>query len=173
MNLARALEGSTAPPEILDSLEILSIPHWNFEGEVTIGQIVVARDLAAEVADIFREILDARFPIYQMVPIVEFDWSDDASMAANNCSAFNYRLKVGKSSLSIHSYGRAIDINPVQNPYVKGDLVLPDGAFYALEAPGTLKSDGTVVHAFESRGWEWGGRWTTLQDFHHFEKPTK
>jgi len=67
---------------------------------------------------------------------------------------------VGKSKLSYHSWGRAIDINPVQNPYIRGEVVLPPGAVRDAERPGTLLADGAVVAAFESRGWTWGGRWT-------------
>lgn len=91
-------------------------------------------------------------------------------MADNNSSAFNYRTAVGKTNLSRHAFGRAIDINPVQNPYVKGGLVLPPGAVYDTGVRGTLLPDGVVVQAFEKRGWTWGGRWTTLKDWHHFEK---
>lgn len=171
MTLEEALHGSLAPPEILAQQTLLSIPHFDFSGAVQIGQIVVERELASEICDIFREILDAKFPIFSMKPIVAFDWSDDFSMEANNCSAFNYRRKVGKNSLSSHAFGRAVDINPRQNPYICGDLTLPNGAIYDANAPGTLLADGAVVSAFEKRGWIWGGRWTRIQDFHHFEKP--
>jgi hypothetical protein len=136
-----------------------------------LGQLVVHRELEREVREIFREILLARFPLETMIPVVAFGWSDEASMEANNCSAFNYRLKVGKNNLSAHATGRAIDINPRQNPYIRGDLTLPPGAQYNVDAPGTLLANGAVVRAFESRGWTWGGRWTTLLDYHHFEKP--
>jgi hypothetical protein len=106
-----------------------------------------------------------------MLPVVIYDWSDDASMAANNSSAFNYRLAVGKTRLSQHSFGRAIDINPMQNPYIKGDVILPPGSVYDATVSGTLLPEGPVVTAFEKRGWVWGGRWTSLLDWHHFEKP--
>ena len=131
--------------------------------------MVLARDLANEVAEIFREIHG--FPLAQMTPVVAFDWSDDASMQANNCSAFNFRRKVGKTALSAHALGRAVDINPRQNPYIRGAVTLPPNAVYDADASGTLLAGGVVVRAFESRGWVWGGRWTSLLDYHHFEKP--
>jgi peptidoglycan L-alanyl-D-glutamate endopeptidase CwlK len=170
MTLEEALTGREIPDDIRSQLTLLDLDYWDFAGELQRGQLVIHRSLAPEVEALFAEITDARFPIARMVPVVAYDWSDDASMEANNCSAFNYRLAVGKSTLSQHSYGRAIDINPVQNPYIKGDLILPPNGIYAPEATGTLLPDGPVVAAFEKRGWTWGGRWNTLKDWHHFEK---
>ena len=172
MTLEQALQNSSAPPEILAAQTLLDLPFLNFSGEIHLGFLVAHRDLEIEIREIFAEILAARFPIFQMVPTVQFDWSDDVSMEQNNSSAFNYRLKVGKPELSLHATGHAIDINPRQNPYIKGDLVLPPGALYEPEKPGTITEDGAVVRAFESRGWIWGGRWQHIGDFHHFEKPT-
>lgn len=171
MTLAQALENSTAPPEILAVQTLLSIPFLDFQNQTQIGQLVVHQELASDVAELFRLLLVERFPIQQMTPVVAFNWSDDSSMEANNCSAFNYRVKVGKSELSAHATGRALDINPRQNPYICGGLVLPPGARYEPNAPGTLFSEGVAVRFLESRGWIWGGRWTQLRDYHHFEKP--
>lgn len=171
MTLIEALEGSPAPREILAVQTLLDVTYLDFNGQTQLGQLVVHRDLESEVRDIFREILLARFPIHSMIPVVAFAWSDDASMEANNSSAFNYRLKVGKNTLSAHAMGRAIDINPRQNPYIRGDLTLPPGAVYDPGAPGTLLAEDATVRAFESRGWMWGGRWIKLRDYHHFEKP--
>jgi hypothetical protein len=170
MTLEEALLGTTAPPEIIETQFLLDLEYKNYDGVIEVGQLVVHRDLEAEVRAIFEEILRQGFPIFQMKPIVNFGWSDDLSMEANNCSAFNYRLKVGKPGLSVHATGRAIDINPCQNPYLLESLVLPPGALYDVNVPGTLLGDGPVVRAFESRGWIWGGRWDTRKDFHHFEK---
>ena len=168
MTLDQALQGSAAPPEILSQQILLDVPFVNFYGEEQSGQIVVARDVAGVVAAIFDEIYG--FPLAQIVPLIQFGWSDDASMQANNCSGFNYRVKVGKTELSAHALGRAVDINPRCNPYINGDVTLPPGAVYDQTAVGTLLATGIVVRAFESRGWEWGGRWTSLRDYHHFEK---
>ncbi len=168
MTLDEALKGSAAPPEILSNQTLLDVPFVDFEGANQIGQIVVARDVAADVAAIFAEIYG--FPIAQIVPLVVYNWSDDASMEANNCSGFNYRVKVGKTELSAHAQGCAVDINPRQNPYINSDLILPSGARYDEATPGTLLADRIVVRAFEKHGWQWGGRWTSLLDYHHFEK---
>jgi peptidoglycan L-alanyl-D-glutamate endopeptidase CwlK len=170
MTLQEALQGSPAPPEILETQVLIDLEYLGFDGVVHIGQMVAHRDLEIEIRAIFEDILMRRFPLFQMRPIVNFGWNDELSMEANNCSAFNYRLKVGKTSLSAHATGRAIDINPRQNPYFSGGLVLPPGATYDAAATGTLLEDGEVVQAFECRGWVWGGRWNTIKDFHHFEK---
>jgi hypothetical protein len=93
-------------------------------------------------------------------------------MEANNTSAFNFRFKTGsRTELSKHAGGRAIDINPVQNPYIKGELVLPKSSEYDPEAEGTLCEDHPVVRTFLKLGWEWGGNWTSRKDYQHFEKP--
>ena len=97
-------------------------------------------------------------------------------MAANNTSAFNCRDTTGKPGVfSNHSWGRAIDINPLTNPYVKGDRVLPPAGRKYLDRsrafPGSILKDGFVVQEFESKGWTWGGRWLDRQDYQHFEKP--
>ncbi|PQV64787.1 D-alanyl-D-alanine carboxypeptidase [Abditibacterium utsteinense] len=171
MTLAQALQNSSAPPDILATQTLIELEFWNFSGEIQSGFLVAHRELETEIRAIFADVLVAQFPIFQMLPVSEFRWSDGVSMAQNNTSAFNYRRKVGKTALSYHATGRAIDINPRQNPYICGDLVLPPGAFYNSETPGTLTENGAVVRAFESRGWVWGGRWQQIQDFHHFEKP--
>ncbi|MDF2441332.1 MAG: hypothetical protein JWN98_2316 [Abditibacteriota bacterium] len=170
MTLEEALAGKEMPLEIRQNQALLDLPYWGFDGEMHQGQLVIQRELAAEVQAIFAEIAQLRFPIAKMVPVVAYAWSDDDSMADNNSSAFNYRFAQGKPKLSYHAYGRAIDINPVQNPYIKGELVLPPGAVYNPEARGTLLGDGPVVAVFEKRGWTWGGRWQRLSDWHHFEK---
>ena len=91
-------------------------------------------------------------------------------MLSNNTSGFNYRTVTGGKKLSKHSYGFAIDINPVQNPYFKGKVVLPEGAIYNPSKPGTLTSDCVVVKTFIRLGWDWGGNWKSLKDYQHFEK---
>lgn len=170
MTLADAVAGTTAPTDVIAVQRLLCVPYVNFEGQRQTGHLVVHRELVAEVVEIFQEIAQAAFPIHSILPVVQFGWSDDVSMAMNNTSAFNYRQIVGKPTLSKHAWGRAIDINPRQNPYIKGDTVLPPGAVRDIEAPGTLLETGPVVAAFERRGWAWGGRWNLPQDWHHFQK---
>lgn len=171
MTLEQALQFSLAPPEILQTQRLIDLPFLDFEGETQLGHLVGHRELEPEICAIFADILAASFPIRAMIPLSQLNWSDDESMAKNNCSAFNYRFKVGKTELSFHATGRAIDINPLQNPYLNGALILPPNALYEPEKRGTIIENGPVVEAFEKRRWIWGGRWTTIRDYHHFEKP--
>jgi hypothetical protein len=92
-------------------------------------------------------------------------------MEANNSSAFHYRTKTGKTQLSRHALGLAIDLNPVQNPFVRDGVILPPRASYDPYARGTLSADHPVVQEFRKLGWIWGGDWSSLKDWQHFEKP--
>jgi hypothetical protein len=153
-------------------LSIVTVPFLNFSGEVGEGQLVVHTDLAEEVTRLFEKLQKIRFPIQQITPVVTYEWDDNASMAANNTSAFNYRFIAGTERLSNHSYGRAIDINPFQNPYTQRDgTVVPTGAVYDTTKPGTVTSE--IASIFKSYGWEWGGDWNERKDWQHFEKPVR
>jgi peptidoglycan L-alanyl-D-glutamate endopeptidase CwlK len=170
MTLEEALHGKEIPREIRETLTIVTVPFFSFAEMLGEGQLVVHAELAADVENIFRALLDRRFPIHHMVPIAAYGWSDDVSMAANNTSAFNYRVIAGTDQLSHHATGRAIDVNPVQNPYVGVDgAVSPAGAAYNLGQQGTVTD--VVVSVFKSYGWEWGGDWGDRKDWQHFQKP--
>jgi hypothetical protein len=164
-------------PVAPDGLRIITMSHWNYAGTVSHGKVVVAAGLANQVVDIFRDLYDARFPIERMELVDKYNGDDGQSMAANNTSAFNCRLVTGGSSYSEHSYGRAIDINPLVNPYMKGSTVLPPaGSAYvdrSLDAPGLIHANDEVVQAFAARGWIWGGTWSSLKDYQHFSTTGK
>jgi hypothetical protein len=159
------------PCPSLDSLSLLRMTHWGMDGEIHEGELIVASSVAGDVLQAFRHIYDARFPIERMTLIHHYEGDDDASMADNNTSAFNCRLVTGGTSLSEHGLGTAIDINPVQNPYVRGDTVLPPAGRDYLERsdvrPGMIVRPGPVLDAFEDIGWEWGGDFSTLDDYQH------
>ena len=91
-------------------------------------------------------------------------------MQANNCSAFNYRSMIHKTKLSYHALGLAVDINPMNNPFIKKIKILPNGAIYTPGMPGVLTSEHPVVKLFEDHGWIWGGHFTEIKDYHHFQK---
>jgi hypothetical protein len=168
MTLEEALEGKEIPDEIRNNLTLVNVPYFSFDGEVREGQLVVHKEVADEVQQIFQELLGMRFPIQQIIPIIAYDWNDDASMAANNTSAFNYRLVHGTNQLSNHSFGRAIDINPVQNQYTRRDgVVMPLGAKYDPTQLGTITTK--VASLFKSYGWNWAGEWPR-KDYQHFQK---
>lgn len=170
MSLDEALAGKEIPNDIRNTLALIDVPFFSFDTEVREGHAVVHAEIADEVRDVFEVLLKMKFPIARIIPVNAYDWDDNASMAANNTSAFNYRLIFGTNRLSNHSYGRAIDINPIQNPYTQRDgAVVPPGALYDTNQPGTITAD--IALLFKSRGWQWGGDWQERKDWQHFEKP--
>ena len=124
--------------------------------------------------EIFEVLYNAKFPIEKMVLIDDYDGDDNLSMADDNTSAFNYRNVPGTSTLSNHSYGVAIDINPLVNPYVReNDVMPPEGQDFLDREdvrPGMIIQGDVVYDSFISRGWTWGGDWETVKDYQHFEK---
>jgi len=160
-------------PVALDDLRLAIVTHWGFDGQPRRGELVVHADQAGRVVEAFRAIFEARFAIEQMRLVDEFGADDDKSMAANNTSAFNCRRATGSTRWSEHAYGRAIDINPVQNPFVtrSGAVLPPAGAAFTDRrsgAAGLITADGPVVGAFRSIGWKWGGDWSPGKDYQHF-----
>lgn len=152
---------------------MVTITHWGFDGAVRTGRLVVHRDQVPAIVGVFHRLFDQRFAIERMEPVEAYGGSDDASMAANNTSAFNCRAVTGGTSFSQHSYGWAVDVNPVQNPYVRGSTVLPPAGRANLDrsTPGTgkIRAGDATVAAFAAAGWSWGGDWTSPRDYQHFE----
>ncbi len=198
ITLAQALAGSTAPAEILRELRIVSVQYYGFDGRLHEGQMVVHRELERDVAEIFEGIRRLRFPVESVLPIL-FDLpsneagdgaaghsdtttllgpSDHTTMdTLNNSCGFHYRVisTFRTTKLSYHAYGRAVDINPFQNPAILRDgTIIPAGAAFDPGVRGTISLDSPVgkkvVQLFLERGWEWGGTWRSLKDYMHFEK---
>jgi peptidoglycan LD-endopeptidase CwlK len=171
LDFACAVEGTEAPRQILETLRLIDVRYHGFDGHRHKGQLVVHRDLAPDLLELFTLMERQRFPVTCAAPIVCFGWSDEASMTADNSSAFNYRLIAGTNRLSRHALGRAVDINPWENPamYPEGRIT-PPGAVRRPEKPGTFTEEHPVVQAFRQRGWRWGGDFTHIRDYHHFEK---
>jgi poly-gamma-glutamate synthesis protein (capsule biosynthesis protein) len=154
-----------------DTLAYLSLAHVTMEGTVARGELVVAAALAARTVELFRRLYALGFPIRQMKLVDDYAASDDASMAADNSSAFNFRVVAGTDVLSQHARGLAIDLNPVENPWRKPDRILPPaGEAFADRTrvrPGMIVRPGPVVATFDELGWEWGGDWRHAFDDHH------
>jgi hypothetical protein len=159
-------------PVGVESLRAVEVTHWGYDGQARQGTLVVAADVAEAMVEIMSVLFDAGFPIERMEPVDVFDGDDDASMAANNTSAFNCRPVTGGSRWSDHSYGLAIDVNPLVNPYVRRDFVAPpEGAPYVdreTDAPGMIHEGDVVVDTFADHGWIWGGTWSFPKDYQHF-----
>jgi len=172
MSFAEAVSGTAAPLEVLKQLCLLDVCYYAFDGKLHQGQLVANKRLRGEIEGIFAMIKDIRFPVARVVPIVHYGWSDATSMADNNTSAFNYRFVAGTARLSCHAAGEAIDINPRQNPVVYASgTTLPPGAVYVPPALGAFFRGCPALDEFLSRGWKWGGEFTSVKDYHHFEKP--
>jgi hypothetical protein len=163
-------------PVPLSGLRRVELTYWGFDARPHLGELIVHRDVAAGVVDVFRTLYAAHFPINKMRRVDFYGGSDDASMAADNTSAFNCRPITGSASgFSVHSYGKAIDINTVENPYVKGSTVLPPAGRAYLNRthvrPGMIVHGDLVWKAFAAHGFRWGGDWTSPHDYQHFEAP--
>jgi len=155
-------------------LRLLKVSHWGFDGEVHRGRLVVNRDAAQGMLGVMRSLYRQRFPIRQMRLVDAYGADDRRSMAADNTSAFNCRFVAGQPGVwSEHAFGRAIDVNPIENPYVtdSGYASPPAGARYARRSrhrKGMIHRDGAVVAAFAAIGWEWAGDWAWPKDYQHF-----
>jgi hypothetical protein len=154
------------------SLRVVRVSHWDFSGRVRTGRIVVHRDVANQVASIMRQLYAARFPVRWMVPIERFGGSDFRSIEADDTSAFNCRYVDGTRRWSEHAYGRAIDINPIENPYVSGGSTSHRASVPYLRRsprrPGMIVAGDAVTRAFANQGWGWGGLWSGAKDYQHF-----
>lgn len=150
-------------PVPLGKLRVVDVSHWNFAGDVTMGELVVHRDSAADVVRIWAGFFAERFPIRRMLPIQRYGGSDFASIEADNTSAFNCRPVAGGRRWSQHAYGRAIDINPLENPYVhRGRTVHRDSVPFLDRSrvrPGMLVRNSPELRVIDEVGWRWGGRW--------------
>lgn len=162
-------------PVSMKDLAYLRLSYWGFDQKAHTGTLIVNKELADEVVAIFKVLFQHQFPIQRMELIDKYHGDDNASMTANNTSAFNCRPVTDRpGEYSQHSYGRAIDINPLINPCVKGKTVLPpQGVLYVdrtRPAPGKIIKGELIHQEFIKHGWDWAGNWYDIQDYQHFEK---
>ena len=157
-----------APPQ----LRAVTMLYRGFDGRTRAGTLVVHVSVVVDVLAVFRKLYRASFPIRRMRPVDAYRGNDDASMAADNTSGFNCRRVGSSTSWSEHAYGRAIDVNPLENPYVHDGIVEPPAGRAFLDRSrrrkGMATRTGVLVRAFERVGWSWGGRWTSAKDYQHF-----
>lgn len=159
-------------PVTPSQLRLLRLTYWDFGGRRVFGELVVHASVADGVVKAFKRFYDARYQFRSIRRVEAFGGSDARSMDANNTSAFNCRAVTGGTSWSEHSYGTAIDINPVQNPYVSGSTVLPaagrDWLNRSYPVREVIKGNDGWVYTMGVYGWKWGGHWTTKKDYQHF-----
>lgn len=161
-------------PVTLDELSYLTLSYIGFDDQPYVGEMIVHSSVANDIVDVFRKLFSARFPIEEMRVIAANELDLPPTGDGNLTSSFICRAVTGGTNWSEHAYGLALDINPFHNPYVKGELVLPElASVYAdrsLGLPGVIVEGDLVVEAFDAIGWGWGGRWRTLTDPMHFAK---
>jgi hypothetical protein len=160
-------------PVGLGRLRYLRIAYWGFDRRTHLGEMVVNASAVSPVRAAFAALFAARFPIRRMRLVDRYGGSDYDSIQADNTSAFNCRNATGSSHWSQHAYGLAIDIDPIENPYVYADGRTTHQASdpYLDRSdvrPGMAVPGGTLVRAFTAVGWGWGGRWPLPTDFQHF-----
>ncbi|MEO5633294.1 M15 family metallopeptidase [Gaiella sp.] len=160
-------------PVPLRDLRVVTVTHRGFEGRDRIGRVIVHRDVAARILGTLRRLYVDDFPIRRMVPIDAYGGNDFRSIEADNTSAFNCRFVDGTTRYSEHAYGRAIDVNPIENPYVtrSGATSHPASRPYLRRTrfrPGMAVEGHALVRAFDGIGWGWGGRWSGVKDYQHF-----
>jgi D-alanyl-D-alanine carboxypeptidase len=155
-------------------LRRLRVTYWGFDRRAHTGTLIVNVRAVRPLTQVFSRLYAARFPIRRMRPIDVYGGNDERSLAADNTAAFNcrYAIAPGPRRWSVHAYGLAIDVNPVENPYLDGGRVHPRAGRAYLDRsrrrPGMALPRGALVGAFESVGWQWGGRWSSSPDYQHF-----
>lgn len=168
-------EGSTVPRENLVYLRML---YYGFDEQSHVGEMIVSKEVASDVLAIFSQLYAQDYPIEKMRLIDDYDGDDEASMADNNTCGFNYRNISHSEQLSNHSYGKAIDVNPLYNPYVKTvngvEICEPINATEYIDRsksfPYKITSDDLCCRLFKEYGFTWGGDWNNSKDYQHFEK---
>ena len=167
-------------PVALENLRYLRMKHIDFNGEENTGEMIVHADVSNEVIKIFEALYDVGYPIKKMKLVSDYKGSDWQSIEADNTSAFNCRKATGSKNYSKHSYGKAIDINPIENPYVfRSGKSSHKASTPYLKRKRTNESvsqkamflrQDDVVKLFKNHGWEWGGDWNGVKDYQHFSK---
>ena len=158
-------------------LRYLRLSYWDAAGVEQVGEMVCNRLIANDLIDIFRQLYDNKYPIGRIALIDDYDADDVRSMTNNNTSCFCFRVIAGSKTLSKHSRGMAVDINPLYNPCVKKGSVSPSaGEKYAYrrssrtDIPMKIDTSDLCYRLFISHGFKWGGAWKSTKDYQHFEK---
>lgn len=168
-------------PVGLKDLRYLRIHYKNFKNKTSLGELIVHKSVAKDVINIFKALYDINYPIYKMKLVSNYNGKDWHSIEADNTSAFNCRNVGGTNRWSRHSFGKAIDINPIENPYVSRSGYISHKAslkykkrrhFKNKKASNRailLKND-KATKIFKKYGWKWGGDFKGEKDYQHFYK---
>lgn len=162
----------------INDLRYLKVLHYDAHKQIHIGELICHKDISNDLLLIFKELFKASYPIERMVLIDNYNAEDEPSMQANNTTCFNFRKVAGTNTLSNHSTGHAIDINPLYNPYIKrrnGKIIFqPKTAKKylnrSIDFPYKINKGDLCYQLFKKHGFTWGGEWKSVKDFQHFEK---
>lgn len=167
------------PDITMDELRYVRVLYFDFNGHVQEGELIVHQCIAYQTMKVFYQLYKWEYPIESVRLIEDYEGDDQLSMEANNSSAFNYRTIEGRSELSKHALGLAIDINPRINPYVREDGYFPKNATEYLErnkklckgkhADKMIQKNDLAYKIFKRNGFLWGGEWEDSKDYQHFE----
>lgn len=177
LDVQARMQGCSMPDNAtlsFEQLRYLTLPYHDFNGFVRKGEMVCNKAIAKDLLFIFRALFSRAYPIYSIHLVDDFDADDEASMQANNTSCFNYRTVAGTNTLSRHAYGMAVDVNPLQNPCVRGNIIQPATATAFVDRkkdfPHKIDEKDFCKEVFISFGFQWGGNWRSVKDYQHFEK---
>jgi hypothetical protein len=155
-----------------DDLRYVTVVFRGFDGAPHTGELLLHARVADAVVSVFEQLFAAGFPIERMRVTSRAELDAAPTGDDNTTTAFVCRPTVGSTSWSAHASGLAVDVNPFQNPYRRGDLVLPELAGAYLDRgdrrPGMIRPGGVVTRAFAAIGWTWGGTWRSPRDLMHF-----
>ncbi|TDV39706.1 M15 family metallopeptidase [Actinophytocola oryzae] len=169
--LARSTWRPSCPVASAD-LRYLTMSFWGFDGRAHTGEMIVGSRYAEAITRAFGHLYDARFPLEEMRVVSPAELNVPPTGDGNNTTAFVCRSATGQTRWSAHAYGLALDVNPFCNPYIRGDLVLPELASSYVDRgdvrPGMIEPGDVVVRSFTAIGWSWGAEWTTPKDIQHF-----
>ncbi len=169
-------------PVGLKDLRYIRVKHWTFDGKSHMGELIMHRAVSSEMIKIFEELYEIKYPIKKMRLVSDYQGNDWQSIEADNTSAFNCRKATGSKKWSKHAYGRAIDINPIENPYISRKGYISHKAsqkyrdrkhrqFSNSADRAVLLGNDKATRIFKNYGWKWGGDWSSVKDYQHFSKP--
>ena len=171
--IARSSWRPRCPVDAAD-LAWLRLAFWGFDDRRHTGELLVHEEVARDLVSVFGRLYAQRFPLEELSIVTRRELDAPPTGDGNETTAFACRPTTGGTTYSQHAYGLAVDVNSFQNPYVSGDLVLPELASAYLDRarnrPGMIEANDPVVRAFASIGWEWGGSWQSLKDYQHFSR---
>ena len=165
-------------PIPLEKLRYLHLRYLDFYGNSVMGEMIVHKDVSREVVEIFHELYTIGYPIHKMKLVSDYKGNDWQSIEADNTSAFNCRNATGSKKWSKHSYGKAIDLNSIENPYISrsGRISHKASLQYrkrvhqqdTVADKAVLLNNDKATMIFKKYGWKWGGDWHGVKDYQHF-----